>query len=270
MTGAQKRGAVVLFVAVLALVAGVLPQVWEEGDGGRRTGAVGAVLGIPRASKPPAASGTSGSSGTVPSGGVAASSGKGTGAAASGGGGAGDNAGERDDEPDAEERARAFAAVRAGDCLALFDTGKGWNTRIPRKAACSGDAGLTRVSAVRTGWSACPTGDGLSYVVSVSDAGKRVLCLTRRYRAGYCVLAEKREGGQGGARMRLGSMTAVDCTVKRPAAPYDTVLHITGVYGPSSGRAPGDCARAARDRTYYWSWQVDGGDTLLCTMVYRG
>ncbi|MEU8889269.1 hypothetical protein [Streptomyces sp. NPDC048442] len=124
---------------------------------------------------------------------------------------------------------------------------------------------------MRTGWSACPTGDGLSYVAHRSGAEKRVLCLTRQYKAGYCVLAEKSAGkGAGGTAMRLGAMTAVDCKAKRATPPYNTVLHITGVYEPSSGRAPGNCRRAPDDRTYYWSWQVDGGGTLLCTMVYRG
>lgn len=264
MTGAEKRGVVVLFVAVLLFVVGVLPRVLEQGGGEQRVGAAGAALGIPRVAETPGGSGTSGSSGTVPSGGA---SGKSAGAASAGG--EEPDGGEREDEPDAAERAEAFAAIRAGDCLALFDTGKGWNTRIPQKVGCSGEAGLSRVSAVRTGWSACPTGDGLSYVVSVTDERKRVLCLTRQYRPGYCLLAEKKSEG-GSTSMRLGSMTAVDCSGKRPTAPYNTILHITGVYGPASGRGPGECARASGDRTYYWSWQVDGGGTLLCSMVYQG
>ncbi|MFD3512744.1 hypothetical protein [Streptomyces sp. NPDC058657] len=266
MTGAEKRGVVVLFVAVLLFVVGVLPRVLERGGGEQRIGVAGAALGIPRVAQTPGGSGTSGSSGAVPSGGVP---GKSSGAASAGAGDAVPDGGEREDEPDAEERAEAFAAIRAGDCLALYDTGKGWNTRIPQKVSCSGEAGLSRVSAVRTGWSACPTGDGLSYVVSVTDGRKRVLCLARQYRPGYCVLAEKETQG-GSTRMRLGSMTAVDCSARAPRSPYNTVLHITGVYGPSSGRGPGECARAAGDRTYYWSWPVGVDSTLLCTMVYRG
>ncbi|MFI5808150.1 hypothetical protein [Streptomyces sp. NPDC051561] len=264
MTGAEKRGLVVLFVAVLLFVVGVLPRVVEKGGGEQRVGRAGAAMGIPRPAETPGGSGTSGSSGTVPSGGASGKSPGGTSA------GVDDpDGGERADEPDAEERAAAFEAVRAGDCLALFDTGKGWNTRIPQKVDCSGEAGLSRVSAVRTGWSACPTGDGLSYVVSVKDGKKRVLCLTRHYQPGYCVLAEKKVEG-GSISMRLGAMTAVDCKSREPAAPYNTILHITGVYEPSSGRGPGQCARATGDRTYYWSWQVDGDGTLLCTMVYAG
>ncbi|MFF0744510.1 hypothetical protein ACFYVL_29325 [Streptomyces sp. NPDC004111] len=268
MTGAKKRGLVVLFVAVLLFVVGVLPQVLEKGGGEQRVGSAGAALGIPRAAETPGGSGTSGSSGTVPSGGA---SGKSAGAASGGAASDPPDGGEREDEPDAAERAEAFAAVRAGDCLALFDTGKGWNTRIPQKVGCAGEAGLSRVSAVRTGWSACPTGDGLSYVVSVTDERKRVLCLTRQYRPGYCVLGEKRTEG-GSTSMRLGSMTATDCSGKVPAgaASYNTVLQITGVYGPETGRRPGACARASVDRTFYWSWQVDGDGTLLCTTVYRG
>ncbi|MFI0980026.1 hypothetical protein ACH4SP_23850 [Streptomyces sp. NPDC021093] len=265
MTGARKRGVWVLLIAVALFGVFVVPQVLEKGDkgdgAGRSAQAAGVALGVPRATDAPGGS-------KSPSGGSSAGEGL-AGGGSSGGdasGGEASGGGEQDDKA----RGEAFAAARAGDCLALFDTGDGWNTRIPQKVGCSGDAGLTRVSAVRTGWSACPTGDGLSYVVHRSAAGKRVLCLTRQYKAGYCVLAEKSTGrGAGGTAMRLGAMTAVDCGAERTTPPYNTVLHITGVYGPSSGRAPGNCRRAPDDRTFYWSWQVDGGGTLLCTMVYR-
>ncbi|MFJ6696040.1 hypothetical protein ACIQM4_08190 [Streptomyces sp. NPDC091272] len=261
MTGERKRGVWVLVVAVLLFGVVVLPQVWEKDEkDGRPAQAAGVSLGVPGADE------RTGGPGEGLPGGASAGGSPAPAAAGAPAGGAESEAG---DESDEAAVGKAFAAARAGDCLALFDTGKGWNTRIPQKVSCAGDAGLTRVSAVRTGWSACPTGDGLSYVVHRSAAGKRVLCLTRQYQAGYCVLAERTTGRGADGGMRLGAMTAVDCKAGRTPPPYDTVLHITGVYEPSSGRAPGSCRRAAGDRTLYWSWQVDGGDTLLCTMLYR-
>lgn len=288
MTGAEKRGVGVLLAAVLLFAVVVVPRVWEKGDrGDGRAEAAGVALGVPRAgeARDGEAGGTTG--GTRGSGGAGGSAGGGgpaepgglVGSGGSGGSGGSVDSGKGpagggtsgDDKRDDRAIGAAFAAARAGDCLALFDTGAGWNTRIPQKVGCSGDAGLTRVSAVRTGWSACPTGDGLSYVVHRTAAGKQVLCLTRQYKAGYCVQAEKGKGGAGaGARaaMRLGAMTAVDCKAKHATAPYDTILHITGVHSPSPGRSAANCRRAGDDRTLYWAWQVDGGDTLLCTMVY--
>ncbi|MCX5204805.1 hypothetical protein OG897_25535 [Streptomyces sp. NBC_00237] len=260
MTGAGKRGVWVLLVAVALFAVVVLPQILSKDDDDRPSRAAGVSLGVPK--KSDVEKGATGASGGGGGGPVPGSSGSGKGA-----GEASEDGEEPDEGVDRAAIGAAFAAARAGDCLALFDTGDGWNTRIPQKVGCAGDAGLTRVSAVRTGWSACPTGDGQSYVVHRTDQGKKVLCLTRQYKAGYCVLAEKGAGADGGT-MRLGSMTAVECKAKKLAKPYDTVLHITGVYGPGSGRT--GCSRAVDDRTLYWFWKVNGGGTLLCTMVYRG
>ncbi|MFJ2739022.1 hypothetical protein ACIO3O_05090 [Streptomyces sp. NPDC087440] len=259
MTGAKKSGVWVLLVAVALFAALVVPRVLSKDGDDRPSQAAGVSLGVPKKSGEDAAKGAPDAAkggGPVPG-------------STGGGEASGDGAGDGSEEKEADRAAigEAFAAVRTGDCLALFDTGGGWNTRIPQKVGCGGDAGLTRVSAVRTGWSACPAGDGLSYVVHRSDKGKRVLCLTRQYKAGYCVLAEKGTGAAG-ATMRLGSMTAVDCKAKKLVKPYDTVLHITGVYGPETGRT--GCSRALDDKTFYWFWRVKGDETLLCTMVYRG
>ncbi|OPF72221.1 hypothetical protein VT50_0231700 [Streptomyces antioxidans] len=125
------------------------------------------------------------------------------------------------------------------------------------------------VSAVRSGGGACPQGPGRNSLSYTSRGRTTALCMTRRFTVGYCLLAEQTGSGRQ-ARMNAGLMTVVDCDAKRVPARYNRILHITGVYKAPASASAANCARVQGDRTYYWSWLVNGGRTLLCTMVYQG
>ncbi|MFF3733391.1 hypothetical protein ACFYXM_24510 [Streptomyces sp. NPDC002476] len=171
--------------------------------------------------------------------------------------------------PDPTEE--AFKAISAGDCLAVYDTGRGGTTSIdwsvdvpPDPVSCAGEQAQVQVTATDT---ACPTSHGKSYwsYQSATTGNTTKLCLTRIYHATYCML-----GQQSGDSISLGMMTAVDCRREPVPAPYNQIMHITGVYRAPAGANANNCRRAAGDQTRYWAWLVDDGATLLCTTIYQG
>ncbi|MDW6060372.1 hypothetical protein SAZ11_23210 [Streptomyces sp. FXJ1.4098] len=165
--------------------------------------------------------------------------------------------------------ADAYRAVSAGDCLAVYDTGNGgYNTQVPYRVGCSAYNAYMWVNAVRSSSSACSQGPGQNYMSYTTSRGQTIaLCLTRQFKVGYCLMAKQSGSGQS-AQMRAGLMTVVECDGKVPAR-YNQILHITGVYKAPANPSASNCARVQGDRTYYWSWVVNGGRTLLCTMVYQ-
>jgi hypothetical protein len=171
--------------------------------------------------------------------------------------------------PDPTEE--AFKAISAGDCLAVYDTGRGGTTSIdwsvdvpPDPVSCAGEQALVQVTATDT---ACPTSYGKSYwsYQSATTGNTTKLCLTRIYHATYCML-----GRQSGDSISLGMMTSVACRREPVPAAYNQIMHITGVYRAPAGANANNCRRAAGDQTRYWAWLVDDGATLLCTTIYQG
>lgn len=192
--------------------------------------------------------------------------------------------GSYDDEPGPgtssatpDPTASAFDAISAGDCLDVYDTGAGgetsveWSTETPPDPiSCSSDDATVKVSQTTTHSSGCKTGTGKSYWDYQPTGGgeSKVLCLTRIYRKYYCLMAESR-GDPNRPQISLGSMTAVECTDDSVPAPYNQIMHITGVYDAPAGANSDDCVRSSGDRTLYWSWTVDDGSTLLCTTIFK-
>lgn len=171
--------------------------------------------------------------------------------------------------PDPTEE--SFEAVSAGDCLAVYDTGRGGTTSIawsaavpPDPVSCADEQAQVQVTATDT---ACPTGRGKSYwsYRSATTGDTTKLCLTRIYHAAYCLL-----GQQSGNLVSLGLMTAVDCRREPVPAPYNQIMRITGVYRAPAGANANNCLQTAGDRTRYWAAVVDDGATLLCTTIYEG
>lgn len=171
--------------------------------------------------------------------------------------------------PDPTEE--AFKAISAGDCLTLYDTGRGGTTSInwsvdvpPGPVSCAGEQALVRATATNA---ACPNGHGKSYwsYRSAATGNTTKICLTRIYHATYCML-----GRQSGDSISLGMMTSVACRREPVPSPYNQIMHITGVYRAPAGANANNCRRAAGDQTRYWSWLVDDGATLLCTTIYQG
>ncbi|MEU8546188.1 serine/threonine-protein kinase [Streptomyces roseoverticillatus] len=175
----------------------------------------------------------------------------------------------RDNAPDRKEE--AFKAVSAGDCLPVYDTGRGgdaiaWSADVPPKpVSCSSQwAGLVRVTS--TTGSVCPGGVGkASWTYASSGSGRTTkLCVTRIYLKNYCVL-----GKQSGDSITIGPMTAVDCRAQRVPTAYNQVMHISGVYRAPAGADAGNCRQGTYDRTRYWAWLVNDDEVLLCTTVFR-
>ncbi len=171
--------------------------------------------------------------------------------------------------PDPTEK--AFKAISAGDCLAVYDTGHGGSANIdwsvdapPDPVSCAAEQAQVKVTATDT---ACPTGQDKSYWShrSTTTGNTTKLCLTRIYHYGHCLL-----GRQSGDAITFGFMTAVDCRRKTVPAPYNQIMHITGVYRAPAGANANNCLRAAGDQTRYWAVLVDDGAVLLCTTIYQG
>ena len=249
----NNTGVVIAIVAVLALV--VVP-------------AAGLVLWLGLAAGDHSTSSSSTSGGTSSTGG------------STGGddGTSGDDAeGAFTPSPTPDPTASAFDAIRAGDCLALWDTGYGgdtidWSSDVPPDPlpSCEDKDAMVRVTAVGDSVADCATGTGRSYwaYLSPSDHRNRVLCLSRVYRTYYCLLGiQKGEGAN--ARISIGPMTAVDCEAERVPLPYNQIMHITGVYRAPPGASADNCVQGPGDTRYYWAWKVDGGETLLCTTIFQ-
>ncbi|MDT0545847.1 MULTISPECIES: hypothetical protein [Streptomyces] len=276
----RQRGVWILVAAALAFAVLVLPQVVEDDDKTSFAGALpssgssrlpslpsgipsgvpsGLPSGLPTSSPP-----------SYGSGGGGQQTGGGSGGGSGGGGGSVRTQQPAAPTPAPDPTAEAFRAVSPGDCLAVYDTGRGdYNTGIPYRVGCGAGNAYMWVTGVRSSSSGCTQGSGRGYMSYTSRGQTIALCLTRQFKVGYCLLAKQSGSGQS-TQMRAGLMTAVDCDAKRVPSRYNQVLHITGVYKAPATRSAYDCARVQGDRTYYWSWLVNGGRTLLCTMVYRG
>ncbi|GAA2354564.1 hypothetical protein [Streptomyces cuspidosporus] len=276
----RQRGVWILVAAALAFAVLVLPQVVADDD---KTSFAGSVLPSGGDSRLPSLPGGLPSGGLpsgLPSGlpGTSApgyGAGQPTGGGGTDGGSGGGGGSVRTQEPATptvapDPTADAYRAVSPGDCLAVYDTGyDDYNTRIPYRVSCGAGNAYMWVSAVRSSGGACPQGPGRNYMSYTSRGQTTALCLTRQFKVGYCLLA-KQSGSGAQARMNAGLMTAVDCDAKRVPAQYNQILHITGVYRAPANASARNCARVQGDRTYYWSWLVNGGRTLLCTMIYQG
>ncbi|MFC9650229.1 hypothetical protein [Streptomyces sp. NPDC056937] len=182
-----------------------------------------------------------------------------------------DESGPEPSRPTPDPTEEAFKAISAGDCLAVYDTGRGGTTSIdwsvdvpPDPVSCAGEQALVRVTATDT---TCPTSYGKSYwsYRSATSGNTTKLCLTRIYHATYCML-----GQQSGDSISLAMMTAVACRREPVPTPYNQIMHITGVYRAPAGANANNCRRVAGDQTRYWAWLVDDGATLLCTTIYQG
>ncbi|MFG3252624.1 hypothetical protein [Streptomyces sp. NPDC048172] len=162
-----------------------------------------------------------------------------------------------------DSAAAAFRGVRAGQCLTVHSTGKGWSREAPTKGArvgCGSERAYVRVTAVRDDRASCPDGNGRGAWASSDRGGGRTvaLCLTRQFRVDECLLAEG-----GGGEMRAALMSAPACGGK-PSKPYDRVLRITSIHAKDGGAPKGLCTRGDGDRERYWTWRVDGGRYTLC------
>ncbi|SFD76708.1 LppU/SCO3897 family protein [Streptomyces aidingensis] len=162
-----------------------------------------------------------------------------------------------------DETLEAYRAVNAGDCLHTWMTGQDtWATEVPKVVACGSEGAAVRVSRVTDTVGDCPSDGGryhLSY--TAEEGGTVVLCVTRRFETGQCILSLP----DGSANL----MSWVACRGAVPA-PYSRTYIVTGVYAAPAEHEPGQCDRTRNDGTAYASWFVDGDTVLVCAVVYTG
>ncbi|WP_030892342.1 LppU/SCO3897 family protein [Streptomyces sp. NRRL F-5053] len=159
----------------------------------------------------------------------------------------------------ADSGAGAFRSVRAGQCLSVHDNGSGWSRPAPTAATrvdCGSEHAYVRVTAVREETGTCPAGNGRAEW----RRGGTTLCLTRQFRTDQCLLAES-----DGSGVRAALMSAPACSQRAPAqGRFDRLLTVTGLHDlPASPRVCREDA-GADGHARYWTWEVDGGERLLC------
>ncbi|MET9432664.1 serine/threonine-protein kinase [Streptomyces sp. NPDC006551] len=166
--------------------------------------------------------------------------------------------------PDAVDR--AFRAVDSGDCLTAYDDGyESWSTRAPQIVRCSAANAYLRVTAATAGidFADCPTGTGRSYWY---HSGSRydfstTLCVERQFRKGQCFVAKR----SGTTITSSRPMNLWNCEAEKVPKGYNEILQITGYYKAQKSYPPGYCSRDHYDRNVYWTYEVDGGKSVLCT-----
>ncbi|WP_129841983.1 hypothetical protein [Streptomyces sp. RFCAC02] len=174
-----------------------------------------------------------------------------------------------DPEPPEDATGEAFAAVRAGDCLAVYDTGTGeWSSDLPARVRCDAAEAHVRVTDVLAQTADCPEGAGRSFWSYTWGVQTVALCLERQFEPGDCMLGRTADDGDDGV-VQAGLLTVVDCDAPHLPEGYDRVLRVTGVQDAAEVTDGPRCARAATDTGEYWYWLVNGGRTLVCTVEHR-
>lgn len=155
----------------------------------------------------------------------------------------------------------AYRAVQAGDCLRNWMTGETtWASDIPEVVGCGDEAAGVFVSQTSDDWTVCPTDAGRSYLSYTSGLESAALCVTRQFAEGQCFLGMDDDSAN--------LMSWVDCEASTVPAPYSQMYNVTGVYAAPANITDGVCSRVQGDTTEYWYWTIDGGETLLCAVVY--
>ncbi|MFE9888425.1 hypothetical protein [Streptomyces scopuliridis] len=186
--------------------------------------------------------------------------------------GGSDEPGSETSSPTPDPTEESFKAVSVGDCLMVYDTGRGgdsidWSADVPPAPVPCNSQGAGLVQVTSTTDTTCPSGAGKAswmYTSAVSG-GTTKLCVTRIYQKYYCVL-----GKQVGDKTELGSMTAVDCRAQQIPAAYNRIIHITGVYQAPANAGPRNCAQGPGDQTQYLAWLVNDDKILLCAKIFQG
>ncbi|MER5633082.1 serine/threonine-protein kinase [Streptomyces nitrosporeus] len=201
----------------------------------------------------------SGGSGPGSSGGSVSGTGlSGTGTGSGTGGGA-------PPEPTPGAADAAFLGVSGGDCLTAYDDGYGnWSTDVPRKTGCDAADAYLRVTSAHRGaaGSKCPDDVGASwwYHSGSRAAYSTTLCVVRQFRTGQCFVAER----TGREITDSRPLTVWSCTKDTVPEGYNAILQITARYRSQSSYPAGFCAQNGSDRNYYWYYEVDDGEAVIC------
>ncbi|WP_327338323.1 hypothetical protein OG384_21295 [Streptomyces sp. NBC_01324] len=154
----------------------------------------------------------------------------------------------------------AFASVRVGTCLNVYDEGWGKLSQDrPVAVDCGAGFAYSKVTMVTTSASGCPEGGGQHGWGHVNDDGSSIaLCLDRVFVAGQCfpaVLTKQADGSVKGTG-RLFSVWGCDRT--QVPKGQNAVMGITALV---SG---GNCPQRSDRRTL--SWSVFNGSAKVCAV----
>ncbi|TRV79442.1 serine/threonine protein kinase [Streptomyces sp. 130] len=262
----SSGGTALGWLLALVAVAGLLTwQPWEKtgggaASGGRTSGSVTSGSGLDTHTDDSASADTD----------------TGTGTSSSGGGSADSDSDSDSDDTVTEDRTpapkptpkptmdatdRAFAAVRAGDCLNVYNDGyDNMSASRPIRVKCSASNAYMHVSRVSTragASSSCTTGAGYTWWSRSGDDGiTRTLCLDRVYRAGQCFPAKV--NGETNA-----DLTVVwRCNASKVPKAGQSILRITGFYRAPKQGQNWTCPAGPGER--FWYWQVNQGRSIIC------
>ncbi|TPQ19652.1 serine/threonine protein kinase, partial [Streptomyces sporangiiformans] len=162
-----------------------------------------------------------------------------------------------ENSPTPDPTARAFAAVRTGDCLDAYKnsfTGR-WSAEMPKRVNCEAyEAHVKVTSTNKDDGSDCPRGPDRSHWLYDSGADTKILCLERQFLPARCFPAKS-----SGDDVEGDLMAAWDCDKGDTLPyPYEFLMQMTSPRKGSSG----DCS--SDDGHRYWMWRVQGGEAYLC------
>jgi len=156
---------------------------------------------------------------------------------------------------------RAFASVRAGDCLDAYQNGYGsWSRTAPQQVGCGAADAYLRVLRVAETGAGCTSGGGRgSWWHTSVDRTFTNLCVERQFRTGQCFLAKAAGGRPGPANL----LTAWSCSAGRVPREFSYIMQVTAVLPASAGTnsCPADPGH------YRYSWNVYDGRTMICAKV---
>nr|WP_241266935.1 serine/threonine-protein kinase [Streptomyces scabichelini] len=164
---------------------------------------------------------------------------------------------ENSPTPTSDPTARAFAAVRTGDCLDAYKntfTGR-WSAEMPKRVNCAAyEAHVKVTSTNKDDGTDCPRGPDRSHWLYDSGADTKILCLERQFSPARCFPARS-----SGDDVEGDLMASWDCDKgDQLALPYEFLMQMTGLNQGSSG----DCS--SDDGHRYWKWIVQGGEAHIC------
>ncbi|MEU9095523.1 protein kinase [Streptomyces sp. NPDC048428] len=161
--------------------------------------------------------------------------------------------------PDATDR--AFAAVRAGDCLNVYNDGHDdMSADRPIRVSCGASNAymhVNRVSTLSGGSGSCDTGAGFTWWSKSGDDGvDRTLCLDRVYQVGQCFPADVTGATSADLTVVWG------CNASTVPRAGQSILRITGFYRAPKGGQNWTCPSGGGER--FWYWPVNRGRSIIC------
>lgn len=156
---------------------------------------------------------------------------------------------------------RAFAAVRAGDCLDVYNDGHdNMSARTPVRVGCRASNAymhVNRVSTATGAGSSCDSGPGFTWWrKSGADGVERTLCLDRVYQVGQCFPAQVKGATNA-------DLTVVwDCGASTVPRAGQSILRITGYYRSPAAGTKWTCPAGRGER--FWYWPVNNGRSIIC------